>query len=211
MILINSKFNEYLIKEKYIIKNDWKIKLNSCRRSVQYFSSEIIANNKLLLNSYNIGVHRGICSKSYKVSKSKIIFIDLNNLEQILITEIFDIKVNCIILTNVILIQSKKKILIYDINTLNFIKAIKTSLNNMIYKLNEEYLITKVEDELIIFKIENNNLITHEIIKSSTKDIGDNLLFYDQDFFFKSLFPMKNNRFIYFEYYQNYLLQINEK
>ena len=128
-----------------------------------------------------------------------------------MITEIFDIKVNCIILTNVILIQSKKKILIYDINTLNFIKTIKTSLNNMIYKLNDENLITKVEDELIIFKIENNNLIKHEIIKSSTKDIGDNLLFYDQDFFFKSLFPMKNNRFIYFEYYQNYLLQINEK
>ena len=208
MILINSKFNEYLIKEKYIIKNDWKIKLNSCRRSVQYFSSEIIDNNKLLLNSYNIGVHRGICSKSYKVSKSKIIFVDLNNLEQILITEIFDIKVNCIILTNVILIQSKKKILIYDINTLNFIKSIKTKLDNMIYKLNEELLILKDGYELIIFKLEDNNLIKHEIIKSSTKIIVNNISFYESKIYIKFLFPIKNNRIIYFEPYENYLLQI---
>ena len=106
------------------------------------------------------------------------------------------------------MIQSQYKIDIYDINTLNFIKSIKTKLDNMIYKLNEELLISKDGYELIIFKLEDNNLIKHEIIKSSTKIIVNNISFYESKIYIKFLFPIKNNRIIYFEPYENYLLQI---
>ena len=49
MIIINLKFNEYFIKEKYQIKNNWKMRPNVYTGSIQYFSSDIIAINKLLL------------------------------------------------------------------------------------------------------------------------------------------------------------------
>ena len=91
------------------------------------------------------------------------------------------------------MIQSQYKIDIYDINTLNFIKSIKTKLDNMIYKLNEELLISKDGYELIIFKLEDNNLIKHEIIKLNhlLKLLLTIYLFMNQKFILNFYFLLK--------------------
>ena len=56
IFILKRENEEYIIKEEFKMKNDWKMeKLSNSRRDNfnQYFSSEVISNNRLLLKSFS--------------------------------------------------------------------------------------------------------------------------------------------------------------
>ena len=94
----------------------------------QYFSSEVIPNNRLLLKSFSNEIWRGspcvIPRMSQEFFRSKIIFIDLKNFEEIKSTETFEAITNVVIYQNLIIIQifeREERMFIYDINSLEII------------------------------------------------------------------------------------------
>ena len=125
IILFNQEKGEYNIKQQYPVKANWKIvAVSSTERFYgnfhQYYSSEILPNNRLLLNSFSTELsYNSGCGTHppYEFSYSKIIFIDTKNFEEIKSTELFEIDAKHIVLDNVILIQDYKNLLIYEIET----------------------------------------------------------------------------------------------
>ena len=133
-ILILKKENlEYIIINEYQINNNWKIiPMSETHRYYgdfrQYFFSYVLPNNKLLLNSFSTELrYNGWCGTHppTEFSNSKIIFIDLDNFEEISSTETFKIDAKYIIFENIVVIQIYKKLIIYDINSLKIINEIK--------------------------------------------------------------------------------------
>ena len=179
-IFVMKKENlEYIIKNEYPIKDNWKIISKSSTRICfsdfnQYFSSYVLPNDKLLLNSFSTELsYPGWCGTHppTEISNSKIIFIDLKNFEEITSTETFEIDAKYIIFENIILIQAKKKVIINDINALNIINNITLKkYYGYMYKYDEQYILalSKYEEEntLTIYKIENNDLIEYGKIKA---------------------------------------------
>ena len=118
--------DKYIFKTFYLFKDNWKLKPTSnsyytkYKEFYQYFSSYILPNNKFLLNSFSTesSSHSGYIPLTREFSNSKIIFIDLNNFEEITSTEIFNYNSKYIITENNIYIQTYENILIYNINTL---------------------------------------------------------------------------------------------
>ena len=177
--LINREKNEYIIKDKYPIKDIWKIVALSSRyrffgKFKQYFSSYELPKNRLLLNSFSTELsYNGGCGTHppSEFSHSKVIFIDLKNFEEIKSTDVFKIDAKSIILEEVIVIQAYKDIYIYDINSLDIINKIKFNTSyDYLYKYNNQTIIAISERErynnLFIYKIDNNNLIKNCEIKT---------------------------------------------
>jgi len=171
IILLEKETEEYIIKDKFLLKDDWILFKNSEGDFNQYYFSDILPNNRLLLNSYCIEIRYG-SGLPFAIAKgmvreyrySKIIFIDLNNFEEITSYEKFDNDNKYIILENAIIIQSYENLIIYDINTLNIIKKIKAIKEyDFMYQLDKQNLIAisndKKDNYLKIYKIENNDLI----------------------------------------------------
>ena len=171
IILLEKETEEYIIKDKFLLKDDWILFKNSEGDFNQYYFSDILPNNRLLLNSYCFELRYG-SGLPFAIAKdmvreyrySKIIFIDLNNFVEITSCEKIDNDTKYIILENAIIIQSYENLIIYDINTLNIIKKIKAIKEyDFMYQLDKQNLIAisndKKDNYLKIYKIENNDLI----------------------------------------------------
>ena len=197
IIILKKENEEYIIKEEYLIKKNWKMKCysledKSYEKFQQYYAAYELPNNRLLLNSFSFekqNIERG-CVRMFPIKhlNSKIIIIDLNNFEEIKSTKTFDSYVNYTILKNVIIIQSPKHIYIYDINSLELIQdGLYSSGYGMIYKFNNEYVISfrsyyNDNKSLIISKMKDNRLVQcYEIKIDSLKK----LYFWEYDEYMK--------------------------
>jgi len=178
IILLEIKNEEYIFKEEYQLKNNWKFSTIGLLRDInQYFFSYELSNNRLLLNSFFLElkyVNSCISGDKIEVYRSKIIFIDLKNFEEILSTEAFEKDAKYIVLENEIVIQSYDSLIIYDINSLKPIKVIKND-NELsfiyFYKFDKNHLITYSlkdgkSESIIIYKIENKDLVKHYEIRA---------------------------------------------
>jgi len=183
IILFERKNEEYIFKEEYQLKNNWKFPAEGLLRDInQYFFSYILPNNRLLLNSFFTEFEEAdgcVMGQKVESSKSKFIFIDLKNFEEILSTETFDKDAKCIVLENEIVIQCYKTLIIYDINSLKPIKVIKNDKKFTylyLYKYDKKHLIAysvnqeKDGDSVLIYKIENRDLIKHYEIRAKSFD-----------------------------------------
>ena len=226
IIILKREKEEYIIKEEYPIKENWKVKIiGAIYRNYgdfyQYFSSIELPGNRLLLNSFSIvkEYHNTGCviGPPTEFSNSKIIFIDMNNFEEIKSTKTFEVDVKYIILENYIAIQSDKRTFLYDINSLNLIKEIRHhSEYDIFYKFDNEYIIMNFSygenDTLTFYKIKDNNFIKHFKIESFIIKY----LFFNSDNrikrFDKFLFILRDKRIIIFFLNNIFILQfpINE-
>ena len=183
IVLYERKNEEYIFKEEYRLKNNWKFSAEGLLRDInQYFFSYVLPNNRLLLNSFFIefkDVDGCVIGKKVEFSNSKIIFIDLKNFEEILSTEAFDKDAKYIVLDNEIVIQSYESLIIYDINSLKPIKVIKNDKEFKylyLYKFDKNQLIAysvNIErngDSVLIYKIEDKDLIKHYEIRAKSYD-----------------------------------------
>ena len=186
----------------------------------QYFKSELLPNNRLLLFSSSYEVWRYMSrdviggTNSY-FYKSKIIFIDLNNFEDIKSTEIFKEHANVILLKNKIIIQIKGQIIIYDINSLKVLSNNKFYDDCcLFYKFDDNYLISypkyAVEDyNLFIYEIKENKLEKYCNIKSKIIKKLRFGLFSSFPDYRVSLFILKNKRIIIFNQSEMNLFELN--
>ena len=170
--VINKDNKEYIMKDKYPIKQNWRIEaVSSTQRFYgkfhQYFTSYVLPNNRLLLNSFSTELsYHGGCGTHppQEYSHSKIVFIDLNNFEEIKSTEEFKVDAKNIILENVIIVQAYYDIFIYDINSLNITKQMNLKkYYDYTYKYDNHHIIAiseyENENNMLVYKVENNNLI----------------------------------------------------
>ena len=171
----------YIIKKITLLKENWKLREHPSTIYLdyddfnQYFSSYVLPNDRLLLNSFSTEYYSYTeCANhpSHEFSNSKIIFIDLKNFEEIISTETFETDVKYMIIGNIIVIQAYRTLIIYDINSLNILKNITLDKYfGYMYNYDEQYLIAISEkgkrNELTVYKIENNELIQHYIIRTN--------------------------------------------
>ena len=102
ILILKKENSEYIIINEYQINNNWKIiPMSATHRYYggfkQYFSSYVLHNDKLLLNSFSTELrYNGWCGTHppTEFSNSKIIFIDLKNFEEISSTETFKMILN---------------------------------------------------------------------------------------------------------------------
>ena len=186
----------------------------------QYYSSEILPNDRLLFNSYSTELcynHGCGTNPPYEISHSKIIFIDTKNLEEIKPTQLFKYHANYIILDNIIVIQYNINLMTYDINTLELIKnyEIKEYFHFM-YQYDKQYLFSVSDDErynrLFIYKVENNKVDEYIMFDSDIsfkKRFGWNSPI--SEYNNKFLFTLKDKRVIIFCQNIIYILRLNLK
>ena len=226
IVLLNKENEEYIIKNEYSIKNNWKItSMCSTHRFFgdfnQYYSSYVLPNDRLLLNSFSTEKsYNGGCGTHppLEFSLSKIIFIDTKNFEEITSTENFKIDAKHIILEKVIIIQAYNHIIFYDINSLQIIKEISLDKSkNYMYQFDNKYIIalSKYEDnnKLLVYKIDNNDLVEYCEIKANLlfeKIYGRNnytITTYNNKF----LFTLKDKRVIITCHDKLYILKLELK
>ena len=224
IILFNQEKGEYNIKQQYPVKANWKIvAVSSTERFYgnfhQYYSSEILPNNRLLLNSFSTELsYNSGCGTHppYEFSYSKIIFIDTKNFEEIKSTELFEIDAKHIVLDNVILIQDYKNLLIYDINSLELIKNTKLfERMHYMYRFDDKYFITVSLDEerndLLVYKNQNNDVI--EYCGFRTKITFEKIIGWNhypiRGYNDKFLFTLKDKRVIILCHNNLYALQLS--
>ena len=190
IIEYDKKENEYTIMNEYLIKENWKMIPKSLTDEYyenfhQYYSSYLLPNNKLLLNSFSTELYTFIrCNRSSPstITNSKLIFIDLKNFKEILATEAFDNDIELIILDKYIIIHFWDNFNIYDINSLKLIKNIVSTdkIGNW-YKFNNQLLIDFNHDDngkmtIITYKIENKDLVEAFNIKINSQNDAINSL-----------------------------------
>ena len=224
IILFNQEKGEYNIKQQYPVKANWKIvAVSSTERFYgnfhQYYSSEILPNNRLLLNSFSTELsYNSGCGTHppYEFSYSKIIFIDTKNFEEIKSTKLFEIDAKHIVLDNVILIQDYKNLLIYDINSLEVIKNTKLfERMHYMYRFDDKYFITVSLDEerndLLVYKNQNNDAI--EYCGFRTKITFEKIIGWNhypiRGYNDKFLFTLKDKRVIILCHNNLYALQLS--
>ena len=222
IIILKREKEEYIIKKEYPIKKHWKIiplssKYKCYGEFKQYFSSAELPGHRLLLNSFSteLEFHNTGCIRGppTEFSNSKIIFIDMNNFEEIKLTKTFKVNANHIILENYIVIRASDNIFVYEINSLNLIQNINCSAvcdikfdNNYIIM----YSIYGGKDTLKMFKIENNNFIKHcEIVSFTFEYLSFWRYSRNNIRFYKSLFVMRDKRIIVFHQNKIFILQIS--
>ena len=222
IIILKRENKEYIIKEEYPIKEEWKMERLSERENDdfnQYFKSELLPNNRLLLfsSSYEVWRYISRCVVGGRNSyyyKSKIIFIDLNNFEEIKSTEIFKEHANVILLKNEIFIQIKEQIIIYDINSLKVLSNNKFYDDCcLFYKFDDNYLISypkyAVEDyNLFIYEIKDNKLEKYCDIKSKIIEKLRFGLYSSLPNYNVSLFILRNKRIIIFNHSEMNLFEL---
>ena len=224
IILFNQEKGEYNIKQQYPVKANWKIvAVSSTERFYgnfhQYYSSEILPNNRLLLNSFSTELsYNSGCGTHppYEFSYSKIIFIDTKNFEEIKSTKLFEIDAKHIVLDNVILIQDYKNLLIYDINSLELIKNTKLfERMHYMYRFDDKYFVTVSLDEerndLLVYKNQNNDVI--EYCGFRTKITFEKIIGWNhypiRGYNDKFLFTLKDKRVIILCHNNLYALQLS--
>ena len=212
--IFNRANHDFIIKEKYLIKDDWKMINRSLTSRYynnfnQYFSSYILPNDRLLLHSFSSGdclIRRCKKSPPREIFNSKCVFIDLKNFKEISSTETFESEIRYMFLDNTIVIRDfSYNYFIYDINSLTKIKQ-SSNYCGYLFKFNNQNLITFSQyDEnktlITIYKIENNDLIESCKIKTN--------LSYEILSYIISLHKMDDNKFIIIGYGYIYIFQLN--
>ena len=222
---VNKQEEKYVIKKKYSFGNNWKMNPQPPEEGIEYsefysyFSSTILLNDILLLNSFSSELYDYLGCGSHpteELNYSKIIFIDLKNFKEITSTETFNRIIKYIVLENIILIQFDNKFILYDINSLHAIKTIQLEKEYEYFlKYDKKYLITlseiKRENNFEIFKIENNNLIKSYIVQKGFlfeqvyKWCGYSITDYKNN----SLIILKDKKIIIIYNNKLYILKIN--
>ena len=222
--VFNASNNEYIKASKYPIKDNWRIEsVSSTSRWYgefnQYFSSYILPNDRLLLNSFSTEMdYNGGCGTHppREFSFSKIVFIDTKNFEEIGITKTFHNAAKYLVLENVIVFQTYKNIIIYDINSFKIIKEIEGRQNfDYFYRYDDQYLIgiSKLErqNDLYIYKLDNNEIFEYCVIK--VKNTFDEIRGWNhyavRGFNNKFLYTLKDKRIVIICHDKLYLLKIN--
>ena len=178
--VMNKENNEYTMKDINPIMQNWRIEAVSSRERFygkfhQYFTSYVLPNNRLLLNSFSTELsYHGGCGTHppQEFSHSKIVFIDLNKFKEIKSTNEFKVDAKNIILENVIIVQAYYDIFIYDINSLNITKQMNLkNYYNYVYKYDSHHIIAiseyENENNILVYKVENNDLIEKCEIKTA--------------------------------------------
>ena len=220
IIILKREKEEYIIKNEYPIKENWKIiPLSSQFKCFgefnQYFSSAELPGHRLLLNSFSteLEFHNTGCVRGppTEFSNSKIIFIDTNNFKEIKSTETFKVDNNHIILEKYIIIQAGEKTFVYDINSLNLIQNIYfPGAYDIFYKFDNKYIFSNFisENFLKMYKIENNNFIKLCEIESFIFKYLAGLRYNRKIMYNKSLFIMRDKRIIVFFFNTIYILKL---
>ena len=220
IIILKREKEEYIIKNEYPIKENWKIiSLSSQFKCFgefnQYFSSAELPGHRLLLNSFSteLEFHNTGCVRGppTEFSNSKIIFIDTNNFKEIKSTETFKVDNNHIILEKYIIIQAGEKTFVYDINSLNLIQNIYfPGAYDIFYKFDNKYIFSNFisENFLKMYKIENNNFIKLCEIESFIFKYLAGLRYNRKIMYNKSLFIMRDKRIIVFFFNTIYILKL---
>ena len=180
--ILNKENGKYIEKDEVLIDENWKLTpISQSHRFYgkfhQYYSSQELPNNKLLLNCFatELSYHGGCGTHPpEEFTRSKIIFIDLNNLKEISITKEFQIAVICLILKESIVIQSYKEVYIYDIQNFQMINKMKFEKGlGVFYKYDHNHIISmpyyEKENNLILYKYEKNQLIKEKEFKNDIK------------------------------------------
>ena len=175
--ILNNENGEYIVKKEYPIKDNWKIVPVSSKHRFygefhQYYSSELLPNNRLLLNSFSTEVsYNGGCGTHppQEFSHSKIIFINTENFEEINTTEEFQIDAKYIVLNNIIVIQAYVDLLLYDINSLELIKNSELiERMHYLYKYDNNYLISISQYEkrnwINVYKVQDNDVVKYSTL-----------------------------------------------
>jgi len=216
--------NDFILKDKYNIKEDWKIVPVSLTDSYygdfnQYFASIILPDERILLRSFSTELsYNGGCGTHppSEFTHSKIIFLSTKNFEEIKTTEEFISDSRTLVLENLIIIQDYHDIYLYDIKTLEIIKKMEIEGRYTYFeKYNENEIIAyskyeKVND-LLIFRVEGNNIIKTCEVKKNFKFwevIGRNhysIIRYNN----KVLFVLKDKRIILLCHGDALLLNLN--
>ena len=224
IFVLNKKENEYIIKDEYLFKDIWK-SVTEANPShyygeyYEYFSSYILPNNRLILNSFSHGNCHRRCGNApiERFLASKITFIDLENFEEIYSNKIFNREATYIIVKNNIIIQIGNKFNIYDISSSKLIKEIKLpQIYGNIEKIYDENLIVFSDEEkekiIIIYTIKNNDLIEKYKVKGNlvfkTKD--DKEYNTNELYDYKHLQNLKDNRIIILCDDRMYIIRIND-
>ena len=222
IFLFQKEKEEYIIKTEYPINENWKLTGHSVEEYyedfTQYFSSELLPNNRLLLNSFSREIdHHGGCGThpAEPVFTSKIIFINLDNFKTINSTRVFHIDVVYLVFENIIIIQDFDYMNIYDINSLEFIRIIHLfrDLDNLFKYDNKHLLLIRMENKkshIIVYKINNKDLIEYKKIKIDLP-LHKNYIPYDyfpKRFLDRILFVLKNKKIIVFCKYKMFLVKM---
>ena len=211
------------MKKEYQIKENWKM-IKTEESFKQYYSSEILSSNKLLLKSFSRynKLYRSGCLVDRKYySNSKIIFIDLNDFNEIFSTNTFDLDVNHIILENLMVIKNTTNVTIYDTNTFQLIPnntfpiiPNNTFLNSYynLYSLDNKCAFSifyyEGKEYLCIYEIKENNIINNTIIESSVLKKVYEINYRDAIYFEKVVFPLRDKKFIIKCWDETYILQL---
>ena len=212
LIILKKEDNKFIEKDTFLMKNNWRmVAISKTERFYgnfkQYYSSIALPNNKLLLNSFSTELsYHGGCGTHppEEFTRSKVIFIDLNNFNEISITKNFDIAVKCIVLKDTIIIQEYNEIYIYNINTFQMINKInlKIGYSEEFYKYDSNHIISisnsEEKNSLYLYKYEKNNLIR---VKEASNEIQFNKIigwngYSIHKYKDKTLFILKDKRII---------------
>ena len=203
--------NNFILKDKYNLKKDWKIVPVSLTNRYygdfnQYFTSIILPDERILLRSFSTELsYNGGCGTHppSEFTHSKIIFLNTKNFEEIKTTEEFISDSRALVYENLIIIQDYHDIYLYDIKTLEIIKKLEIKGEYTYFeKYNENEIIaySMYEDKnnLFICRIEGNDIIkTCDIKKefSFKRIIGWNS-YSIREYNNKVLFVLKDKRII---------------
>ena len=221
-IIIFKKENEqYIIKNTYPIIKNWRmIPLSLTNKSYekfnQYFYCDELPNNRLLLKSFSIETKLRFPNPDREISKSKIIFIDMNEFKEIKSTEVFDADAYYILLNNYLIIHTVNKTYTYDINSLEHLININfKETNSILYQFNNKCIFSysneEAENILEVYFIENNKYIKQYEIESDKFEeylLLWNDYVYQQDY--KFLFPLRNGKIIILSRHSMHLMQLIE-
>ena len=168
-ILVLNNFN---LKDKYNIKNNWEIVPLSLEfryyygEFEQHFFSNILPDERIILRSFSTELdYNGGCGTHppREFTHSKIIFL-AKNFEEIKTTEEFHSDCRDLVFENLIIIQANHDIYLYDINTLENIKKMEIKGKYTYFgKYNENEIIAyskyENENDLLMFRVEGNDII----------------------------------------------------
>ena len=215
IILITNRsilvLNDFIAKDKYIIKHNWLITPISSEDDYyddfeQHFFSTILPDERIILRSFSTELdYHGGCGTHppEEFTHSKIIFLSTKNFEEIKSTEEFKSDCRNLIFENLIIIQAYHDIYLYDIKTLENIKKIEIKGRYSYFvKYNENEFIAyseyENENDLFIYRVEGNDIIKSCEVKKNFKfkeEIGWNgysIINYNN----KILFVLKDKRII---------------
>ena len=164
--------NDFILKDKYNIKDNWRIVPVSSRYSYygkfeQHFFSTILPDERILIKSFSTELdYNGGCGTHppSEFNHSKIVFLNTKNFEEIKTTEEFKSDSRALVLKNLIIIQVYHDIYLYDIKTLENIKKIKIDEDYSYFeKYNDSeiiaYSLYENKNDLFIYRVEGSDII----------------------------------------------------